>query len=178
MKQPPENQIIAAIERNCPRELAEIGLPEDILRQRIVLLSMQAAKRELEFFPPGMRQSFSDKAAEAKTLSQGIEKLSKRAKSFGTAQILAEESQRLKRHAKGLGECLRRYGRKDHDEGLSVVVRNVLSVNPRFKAWGALARVLRVAYIAAGRKDPGHIKAATLNTALLRAAKPYLGKKL
>jgi hypothetical protein len=173
MKQPPENQIIAAIERNCPRELAEIAPPNDILRKRVVFLSMQAAKRELEFFPSGKRQSFSDKAAQAKSLSQAIEKLSKRAKSFGTDQILAEESQRLKRHAKHLGKCLRHFGSKNHDEGLSVVVMNVLTVNPRFKAWESLAHVIAEAYIAAGRvKDAGHITADKLS----RAAKPFREK--
>jgi hypothetical protein len=163
MKQLPEDQIIAAIERNCSRELAEIAPPEDILRKRVVFLSVRAAKRELEFFPSGKRQSFSDKAAEAKSLSQAIEKLSKRAKSFGTAQILGEESQRLKLHAEHLGKCLRRFGGKNHDEGISVVVMNVLAVNPQFKAWESLAHVIAEAYIAAGRvKDAGHITADKL----------------
>lgn len=161
-------QIAEAIEKNCPKDLARLGAPEDILRKRIVFLSIQAAKRELDFFPAGFRQSFADKARQAETWSRKIEKLSKKAKYFDIDRRLHGEPQRLKSHARHLRECIRRFGRKDHDDGISVVVMNVLAVKPKFKNWEALSRVIAEAYILAGRKA-GHITADKL----LRSGKLY-----
>ena len=168
MKQITDVEIAEAIERNCPRELDKIGMEN---RKRIVFLSVKAAMKEFDFFPPGFRTSFMEKARQAKQLSKRLEKLSKETECFGmNHESFLQESQRLKAHGAHLCKCVTWYGRKDHDEGRAVLVMNVLAVKPLFKNWEALSHVIAEAYLAAGREaDAKHITA----DALLRAAKPY-----
>lgn len=159
-----EEKIVEVVERRCSKELGKFGKCGDTLRERILSLSVQAAKKELDFFPDGFRASFTHASRQAKKESQRLEKC----KQFGLGQYLQKRANELRAHADFLHKCVQRYGRNDHDEAVPVLVMNVLELNPDFKDWEALLRVMAEAYVTVGRNSE-HLYADKF----LRAAKPY-----
>jgi hypothetical protein len=123
----------------------------------------------LDFFPSGKRSSFQAAARHAVSLSRKIEKFPQ---DFGIAKKLRQEAGRLEAHAKHLRDVLRKHGRPDHDDGLSVLMMNVMALRPDFKNYEALSRVVVEAYETAGRGAQYNITADKLR----RAAKEFTAK--
>jgi hypothetical protein len=153
-------EIASTVRRNCSR-----GLDAKTV-DRVVGLWALAAKREFEFFPNGSRASFQKTVVQAKELSQKFRELATESEVQGLGinrEYLVSEEQRLNAHGEHLRDVLRKYGRPDHDEGLWVVVSNVLEDKPDFKNWKALARMGAITYRLAGRKkDAEHVTAGNL----------------
>jgi hypothetical protein len=146
---------VAKLKSGFQSDLSKFGKPGDKLRERVVFMSIRAAKGELDFFPHGVRASFATKAREAKKLSMKITKLAENS-NFGVSRELLPVAEKLRAHGENLCKVKKKYGQPNHDEGLWVVVRNVLEVAPDFAHWEALARVVAEIYKLGGR-GRGHI---------------------
>jgi hypothetical protein len=172
MKQITGKRLAQEIERGCRKDLDTIeqsGIPRAV----VIFIAVRAAERRFDVFTPETREAcrnrvmeYRDGEARAAKFLESIENLRNKGCAIeGLPGPLQPQAWRDSR--KKLGEYLREHGRANHDQAIPILVSSILEYRPRFDCWKALARVLRVAYVAAGRVTPD---ADTLRTALLRAA--------
>lgn len=182
MKKLRGKQLAQVIERECRKDLDKIeqrrgsvilGIP----REFVGFMAIRAAEGYFDLFSEEIREAFRNRMWKATNASKRIENISNcnEVRAFaGMPEYLKPQTEWLRGYSKNLGGYLRKHGRADHDQALPIIVRSILSYRTRFNCWKELARVMRVAYIAAGRvADADHIKADTLRMALLRAAKRH-----
>jgi hypothetical protein len=148
MKPITEKEIADAILRDCAADLDKIeqaGIPR---RALVTLAALVAKSREAVGMSEQTKQAFRDRVYEAKL-------------DGGRIDCPDSDAERLQSNISAAGQLLRRVGRKDHDEGIAMLVDGILRYGilrqqKDFNRWGALSRVLAGAYIAAGF-DAGHI---------------------
>jgi hypothetical protein len=78
--------------------------------------------------------------------------------------------------SRGIGQLLRRY-RKEHDQGVALLVNALLTFPKGFNSWEALARVLATAFNAAGIESK-YITADNLRETAERNWTPTTGEQV
>jgi hypothetical protein len=181
MKKIGGKQLTQEIEKVCREDLNKIeknGIPH----QHLVHIAATAAEGHWNYFSKENWKAVRNTAREYRALAKLAENFSQRIDNLRNRGLAVEELPKsLRAQAWGsrsndIGQRLRRNGGKNHDPAIPIVAIQILTRKQQFDCWKELSRVLRVAYIATGRKDADHIKADSLHTALLRAAKPYREK--
>jgi hypothetical protein len=161
------------IERVCRVELkriAEQGIPERVMAD----WAQTAAERRMGILTEKGKQELRGRVTLWKELLMNIKKLSEKGRTIeGLPEALEPWALKLQDGIKHTNSYLIKFGRKNHDQGIQGLVTMIFRSTEGFNCWRELSRVIRVAYIAAGRACPDEIKADTIHTALLRATKPY-----
>ncbi len=142
MKLVTEKEIGGVILRNCGADLDKIeqaGIPRKTLARLAALIAngLEVGMSET------VKAAFRARVYEAKL-------------DGGRIDCPDSEAERLQKNISAAGQLLRSAGRKDHDQGIALLVDGILRHQKDFNRWGALSRVLAEAYIAAGF-DAGHI---------------------
>lgn len=128
-----------AVVSKCAGDLDEIeksGLP----RAALVTMLAFAAQGEWLGMSTNTKEAFRNRSYTAKLAAERID-------------CPEGRSQKLRKNISDAGRLLRSRGRKDHDEGVAMLVKGIRRYTNDFNSWEALSRVLEQAYIAAGADE-------------------------
>jgi len=161
------------IERVCKDDLEKLVKRTDIPREGWVSMATLAVDRTGEDRWEEHKEWLRTRAKVGKRFAEDIETQCTAARAWGFAEVterLEPLSESLRKSNYKIRQILNKNRRSGHNQTLTVLLESILRRKKRFNCWQALSRVMRVAYIAAGREtEAKHITADML----LKTAKRY-----
>jgi hypothetical protein len=156
-----ERKIAEAVHNECQRDLAELeqaGIPPMFL----VVTAIQIATKRMEIMPEDLKERFRERADAWKQMAAHAERISCKSRALSILEIkcLKANAESMRNGSRQIGRLLKRF-RKDHDEGVAILVHTIQTRNKDFDSWSALKQVLATAFNEAGIESK-HITADNL----------------
>jgi hypothetical protein len=172
-----DREIIKAIQEGCQQDLTELKRA-GISPMMVTFAAIQIVKKHWEVMPEDLKERFRERADAWKQMATHSEKMSHKSRSFSTPEIksLQARAESMRNGSRQIGRLLRRF-RKDHNQGIALLLYALQAYKKDFDSWDALKQVLATAFNEAGIESK-HITADNLRKIAKRNRILHTGEQL